>query len=348
MRILFLLCLFPLVLLATTAADAYKKAERLEKEGNIQEAMLWYKKAATLSIESQTKTKQTALSESLQEAPVFVQDQLKRYHDTQHLYTSYFDTYEDKESSETLTQMLSGAFGVLPYKTNYLLPMTYDGVAHEGREQAETKFQISFKKELLHNVLGFDETLAVGYTQKSWWQTTQDSTPFRETNYLPEIFIYAPHKDKESPLKGYQAGLLHESNGRDGTNSRSWNRLYLTTYFQLGGVFIAPRAWYRIPEGTKTSPSDTNGDDNPDIHNYLGYGDLSFMYPWHKHLFKATLRNNLRFDEDNRGAFEFEWTFPLGSSGVFGYLQYFTGYGESLIDYDQRSDRIGLGFALSR
>ena len=349
MRILPLLCLFPLALMALSPQEAFEKAQALENQGHIKEAMHWYKQAASLALEHTEATPpQEDLTISLQKTPDFATETIKRYQRSQHLYSTYFNRYDNNESSETLTQILSSAFGVLPHKTNYLLPATYDNVAHSGRKHFETKFQISFKKELLYNALGLDETIAVGYTQKSWWQTTQKSTPFRETNYLPEIFLYAPYKDKESPLKGYTLGLVHESNGRDQENSRSWNRLYLTTYFQLGGLFIAPRAWYRIPEGQKTDPNDTNGDDNPDIHNYLGYGDISIMYPWKKQLFKALIRNNLRFDESNKGALEFEWTFPIGNSGIFGYVQYFTGYAESLIDYDKRSDRLGIGFALSR
>ena len=47
-----------------------------------------------------------------------------------------------------------------------------------------------------------------------------------------------------------------------------------------------------------------------------------------------------------RGAGELGWLFPFGKSGVYGYVKYFTGYGESLIDYNRHTDKVGIGFAI--
>lgn len=232
-------------------------------------------------------------------------------------------------------------FDLLPYKTNYLLPATYNFTDHEGRKNFETKFQISFQKSLVDNLFGLNETIALGYTQTSWWQTAASSAPFRETNYQPEIFISIPHANKESLFKAYQIGLLHESNGQGLPKSRSWNRVYAETFIQIGGLFINPRVWYRIPENRET-------DDNPDIHNYLGYGDLELIYPWGDHTLKLLARHNMRFSDESKGAVQFDWTFPLWTNGLFGYFQAYSGYGESLIDYNQRTNRVSLGFALSR
>ncbi|MBP9492938.1 MAG: phospholipase A, partial [Sulfurospirillum sp.] len=123
--------------------------------------------------------------------------------------------------------------------------------------------------------------------------------------------------------------------------SRSWNRFYAKAYLQLGGFIVAPRVWYRLPENADT-------DDNPNIDDYLGYGDLELIYPWGAHTFKLLARHNMHFNQESRGAVQFDWTFPLWDDGLFGYIQLYSGYAESLIDYDKRSDRIGIGFALSR
>ena len=137
-------------------------------------------------------------------------------------------------------------------------------------------------------------------------------------------------------MKNLKFGLLHESNGRDGTNSRSWNRAYVQGDLVYGDLTISPRAWSVIGEKN----------DNKEILNYIGHGDLRLSYKLNDQIFSLMLRNNLHFDKTNKGAAEISYMFPIFSSGVYGYLQYFTGYGESLIDYDRHTDKVGLGFVI--
>lgn len=319
---------------AENANEAYQKAIEYEKNGDVQNAFLWYKKSAQLSLQD-TTLNATTLKET--------QEPLLQ------IGKNSLESYDNNVTDDSIKKIIFANFDIQPYKTNYLLPITYDFKSKDDRSQSETKFQLSFKKQLAQNFLGMGEKLYLGYTQTSWWQTSENSAPFRETNYQPEFFIQFPYSYKKTALKAYSVGLLHESNGRNGLNSRSWNRVYLEGIFQYNGFFIIPRAWYRIPEKEKKFPNDTRGDDNPDIHNYLGYGDLKVVYPYRENLFTLTLRNNLRFNSDNKGAVEFDWTFAIPwVKDLYGYLQYFNGYGESLIDYDKKVERIGLGFAITR
>ena len=105
------------------------------------------------------------------------------------------------------------------------------------------------------------------------------------------------------------------------------------------------KTWYRIPESAMN-------DDNPGIEGYLGYGELWAYYYWGKHKFDIMFRNNLRFG-DNRGAVQVDWAFPLTfipfikNDRISGYIQYFNGYGEGLLDYNASSNRISLGFMLT-
>ena len=242
-------------------------------------------------------------------------------------------------------------FPVTPYRSNYILPVTYNSTPNEGPIQEadpgkevqnyEVKFQISFKIKLWQDVLGKNMDLWVGYTQLSFWQlyNTEDSSPFRETNYEPELLLNFRTDYHLLGLRGryVNIGFNHQSNGRAEPLSRSWNRLVANFGFERDNFIFILNTWYRIPE-------EEEDDDNPNIEDYLGYGQVNFYYIWREHRFGLFLRNNLDF-HDNKGALQLEWSFPL-LKRVSGYIQYFNGYGENLLDYNASTNRIGVGFVL--
>ena len=231
--------------------------------------------------------------------------------------------------------------GLYPYRSNYFIPYAHDFHAKPDRKAEEAKFQISLMKPLVYNLFGLGETFFAAYTQQSHWQIYAHSAPFRETNYEPELFVTLPFKWGDFPLRALKFGLNHQSNGQGGARSRSWNRLYAAGLFQAGNIYISLRGWWRIPE-PRTS------DDNPDIERYLGYGDLRAAWPIGRNLLSVTLRNNLD-TVHNRGAIQLDWSFPIKEfRHTFGYVQLFSGYGESLIDYNRSVDRIGIGVQWSR
>lgn len=311
--------LFSTFIFASDATDTLNMAKMYEKDGNIQKAMQLYKKAAFMLVE----TKESYISDT--NLTTFGKNSI--------------ESYGDKETDETVKQIIYSAFDIEPYRMNYLLPVTYDNKDHAQRKNIETKFQISFKKSLFENIFGLEDRLYLAYTQTSWWQTTAPSAPFRETNYEPEIFLDMPFESSQSVLKSYRVGLVHQSNGKL-AQSRSWNRAYLSGKFLYSGILFEPRVWYRFKEDEKANINATSGDDNPDILDYLGYGDLTISYPYKKNLFSSIVRKK---------SVQLDWTFPLfGLKDVFGYLQYFNGYGESLVDYDEKVEKIGLGFAITR
>ncbi len=309
-----------------TPQEAYKKAKSYEMAGDIKKALEYYKLSAKISL---NKSKDIETSKGVENTQVKADKQ------------GVFQEPEKRANPFSSWQ-------IQPYKKNYILLATYDRVRHSDRKRVETKFQISFKKKLLANFLGSKGSLYFGYTQLSFWQITEKSSPFRETNYAPEFFVSFPYNGPDIFLKRYKVGILHQSNGRGGLSSRSWNRIYLQGFFEYKGLKIMPRVWYRIPEKTKSNPLDASGDDNPDIWNYLGYGDIVLTYPYKRQVFSLTLKNNLKIPQ-NKGSVQFDWNFPLLiNNGVYGYLQIFSGYGESLIDYNVRNNKIGIGFAILR
>ncbi|MGM0517731.1 MAG: phospholipase A [Pseudomonadota bacterium] len=245
-------------------------------------------------------------------------------------------------------------FVMRSYRPNYILPATYTPtdlsrpVYDFDPQHAETKFQLSFQFDWFNEPLGPGTSLYFGYTQLSLWQTyntellgeDQDaSSPFRETNYEPEMGLSVNTDYRLAGLSFRRArlSLIHTSNGQGGDRSRSWNRLALSTAFGRGNLAGRARVWYRLPEAEQ--------DDNPDITDYMGHGDLVLAYKWREQTLALTLRNNLDFT-DNRGALQVDYSFPLNGR-IKGYVQYFNGYGESLIDYNRSVSRIGLGIALT-
>jgi len=240
-------------------------------------------------------------------------------------------------------------FDVTLHRPNYFLPVTYNGNPNaETYEQDdrsipneyEAKFQLSLKMLIWDDIFKNNGDLYGAYTQLSLWQIYDDSSPFRETNYEPELFLKF---DTDIDFLGLNnrlvlIGINHQSNGQSGSFSRSWNRIYVEFIATRGNFVIGLKPWYRIPENDED-------DDNPDIYKYLGYGQLWGAYKWGRSVFSFTLRNNLR-TSDNKGGIEAGWSFGLTDNLRF-YLQYFNGYGESLIDYDNATDRIGVGLMIN-
>lgn len=245
---------------------------------------------------------------------------------------------------------------ITPHRPNYLLPLTYNGsVNNEPFEftdttikSTEANFQISFKFPIIRNLLGDRAHVFFAYTNQSYWQlyNNNNSSPFRETSHEPEIFVVL-RNDWE--FFGWRNSLLtfgfnHQSNGRTAPLSRSWNRLYANFVFDRGDWLISFKPWYRIPESDKSDPLQADGDDNPDILDFMGYAETRLMHKRHNRVFTLMLRNNLT--SDGLGAFEITYSYRLYAN-LKGYVKYFNGYGESLIDYNARSNRIGIGIAIS-
>jgi phospholipase A1 len=241
-------------------------------------------------------------------------------------------------------------FAITPYKPNYLLPVSYNNnpnQQYQALDEWEIKFQLSFRLEILPDLFGGQ--LHFAYTQQSYWQAYNSdlSRPFRETNYEPEVTwgYWLPRSpDGGLRYRGTLLGISHQSNGQSEPLSRSWNRLYANFVFDYREFYFSIRPWYRIPEGEKSSIDDPSGDNNPDILDYMGHGEFLAVWARGEQRVGLMLRNN--FDSENRGAVQLDWSFPIQAK-VLGYVQWYYGYGESLIDYNHRVNRLGVGVMLN-
>ena len=251
-------------------------------------------------------------------------------------------------------QNVLAPFTLMAHKPNYILVATYNSSGYNPdpyREQyknpslelddTEAQFQVSIKTPLAIDLFDTFDIYAA-YTNRSFWQVYNDdiSSPFRETDHEPEIWAqFNPNWEFHGFTNtANMVGFVHQSNGQGGNLSRSWNRIYANFVVEKDNLALAFKPWYRIPD---------DDDDNPDINDYMGNYELRGAYKWGKNVFSVMSRNNLQ-SGFSKGAVELSWSFPLWSYPYMkGYIQYFNGYGESLIDYNQYTNQIGIGFALT-
>lgn len=218
---------------------------------------------------------------------------------------------------------------------------------------SEARIQVSFKYQLFGSrraeglPRSFLDGLHFAFTQRMFWDLGANSSPFRNIDYQPELFYLTPSATFSNGISlSAQAGIRHESNGRDGTASRSINSIYAAPMaaFPLGGGYrlsLAPRISFYV--------GDTS--DNPDIRRYRGNSGLFMEVGTDGGLRISTLtRFNFR---SGKGAANADISYPLkrilgGGPDFYLFGQGFFGYGENLLDYNRRMTRVRVGIALVR
>lgn len=231
------------------------------------------------------------------------------------------------------TAMEQFSMFIKPYEPIYFLM---------GPDTPAVKFQFSLK------VVPFDTLLdswiqpTVGYTQTSFWDIFGKSSPFYDTSYKPSAFIYFPNvfRRTNSWTLDLQGGYQHESNGKGDPSSRSMNSVYGQFNLRIGNpdkwhVSITPRAWFYILDLS----------DNPDIANYRGYANVAAKGGYEKYEVGAKLQMG---DNGQHAGLQLDFTAPLLRKFHFMpyfHVQYWNGYGETLLGYNKytHSVRCGLG-----
>lgn len=243
-----------------------------------------------------------------------------------------------------------GRYVFRPHRDNYLLVANYSNATNEVPYRAftpagikakhvELTYQLSFKVKMLEGIADTPIDLWAGYTQQSFWQAykRKASSPFRETNYQPEVIAVLPVNKEFAgvTLRYVSGGFLHQSNGQSGTLSRSWNRFYGEMGADMGNFGVTARLWKRT-DNAKTE------NDNPDITDFMGHGDVRATYRNKGHEYSLMFRKNMN---TNKGALQAGWAFPV-STNLKGYVQVFSGYGQSLIDYNYSQKSVGVGLLM--
>ncbi|MEO9206544.1 MAG: phospholipase A [Gammaproteobacteria bacterium] len=244
------------------------------------------------------------------------------------------------------------SFAIAFYRPTYVLPYYYtfspDNAVYSGNtpgnehlKSDEIKYQLSFKVPLWKNILGYRSTLYAAYSQLSYWQAYNHRAFFRETDYQPEIFLANElnlHILKKWRLNFLNFGAMHQSNGQGGTLERSWNRAYIGAVASNDNWVISLRPWYIIHDSTYERQ-------NPNMDKFMGYGDIVVIFKHNNQVFSIETHNLIETFGKRSGTTA-SWSFPL-TAYLKGYIQAFSGYGQSLIEYDHRTNALGVGIALS-
>lgn len=235
----------------------------------------------------------------------------------------------------------------------------YSASTPSSYRRAETRLQLSVRTKLAKGLLasgGDDESgidsLWFGYTQQSYWQLFNGavSRPFRTTDHEPELVYIYPHQIDLPGGWKYRLsglGLNHQSNGQSLPLSRSWNRVYLmgAAEKELGGdsrLDLQARVWQRVRERS-------GQDENPGISDYIGRAELAGHWQINRtHSLGLTLRHSLK--SEARGSARLEWmkasTSIADSAALRYHVQLFSGYGDSLVDYNRRRTVLSVGLSL--
>lgn len=241
---------------------------------------------------------------------------------------------EQKEFTDSLKHDLQFGpyFGL--YKDNYFTVGTTP-FRKPTSTNSDVKFQISLSIRLTNAVLPWNSFLFLFYTQKTFWNVFQNSMPMHDLNFNPGIGWSKPFFNK-----GKYAGKLtmlveHESNGRDGLDSRSWNRVsfYGSTIID-DWLMVHAKFWIPI----------IDGENNRDILKYCGIYQSGVVVttPNKKFSFGLTMVKRSGWNLNFNTILEASWKVHE-KSNLNLFAQYYNGYGESLLDYNQFHSRLRVG-----
>ncbi|MBT5934634.1 phospholipase A [Sulfurimonas sp.] len=272
------------------------------------------------------------------------------------------DEYELKElknekTKSSMQKWLDNDLSLKPYKTNYILPYGYSSKEYQSNiptveyKNIEAELQVSLQLHIGSNLIGLKEKYYISYSHQAFWQIYIDSAPFRESTYNPEAFVIIPieHKGSMISLRSFKLALAHQSNGQPNTSeiyfdqnqslgnlSRSVNYVYGSLRGQYNGLIVDLKAWAPLPENKEDS-------DNYDLMDYWGFSSLKLTYFIDEHMFTLMGRGNIG---TQRGAIKATYSYPLVHNNF--YVKLFSGYGESLIDYNSKLTKLSFGFSFSR
>lgn len=224
------------------------------------------------------------------------------------------------------------------YKDNYFTVGTTVGHQTPNKHNSDVKFQISIAHRLTKSVLPWHTYIFLMYSQKTMWNVFEKSMPMRDMNFNPGIGWTKPFFNKDRYVGKLTLMVEHESNGRDGTNSRSWNKISLSGSVLIDEwIMVHGKVWIPI----------VDGENNRDILRYSGIYQhgVEIATPDRKFIWDLTLVKRKGWNLSFNTILEFSWRVHK-KSNQYLFVQYYNGYGECLLDYKQFHSRLRAGIVI--
>lgn len=228
----------------------------------------------------------------------------------------------------------SPSFGI--FKDNYVVLGT-ELLRKPDHNNSDAKFQISVAQRLTNSVLPFKTYLFLTYTQLAFWDVFQKSFPFSDINFNPTVGLGKPLVHKNRYLGEIAFQLEHESNGKDGDDSRSWNKVSFYGQFKINNHWTYyNKLWIPV----------VDGENNPDLVRYKGWAIMALSYN-QRERFNASLVVNKRAGGmfNNNVTINFAYRLLRGENQYL-FFEFYNGYGEGLLDYKEFHQRFRLGFVI--
>jgi len=223
------------------------------------------------------------------------------------------------------------------YKDNYFIfgPAIGQKIT---RENTNVKFQISVSQRLTRSVLPLGTYLYLFYTQKVFWNVLENSMPMTDLNFNPGIGLAKPLFVKNRFIGKVIFCLEHESNGRDGDASRSWNKISLGANIMVDpNIIVHGKFWIPI----------IDGGNNKDILDYCGIYQVGLQMFSNNRRFTGsvvlTKRRGWRLNYNTTVEFAMRlWK----RDNQYLFIQYYNGYGEGLLEYNKFHSQLRVGLVI--
>lgn len=223
------------------------------------------------------------------------------------------------------------------YKDNYFIfgPAIGQKIT---KENTNAKFQVSISQKLTKSVLPWHTYLYLFYTQKVFWNVLEESLPMTDLNFNPGLGLCKPLFVKNRYIGKLTLQLEHESNGRDSIQSRSWNRITFGANIIVdANLSVHGKVWIPI----------IDGENNKDILDYCGIYQVGTSFISNNKRWNASLvlvkRRGWKLNYNT--IFELAWKLS-NNQNQYLFLQYYNGYGEGLLDYNEFHSQLRVGIVI--